>query len=247
MLKDFLENASLKAKLIALSIPTFFLLVIIISIIAIANSSSRPKISTPITITNFSDELKGINQEYKEYIEYQIWLTVKDKNINESQNIEAKIRPNSVSTSDNTNYSLLIDIDSLHYSFHISFSYNTNSSIQPSHENYNIECPSKDEIIYTDKKCPIGTPIDQIQPYLPIVISIPATSIYGELRTYSDFQTFAGEKYLAFTANTCNDKNTVESVKDAINTWFKNHALDYNDYHIEILNKCYNAIPETGN
>lgn len=239
-LKNFWKNSSTKAKAFVLSIFGSLLIILIISIISLLNQPKPYVAPQHVNISNWSENLT-IPDSLKTEVEQQIWSEIKDEEgITPSTIYDATIRQDSVSKSDDSTL-VLIDIEPLHYSFRTTITYNESKINQPYYNPGSfIECPYPKEVIFTDKKCPIGTPLSQLQRHLPHYqyLSDESTTFSVTTRTYDSFQKFSGEQYLAVSANSCGDQQKMTETNKLVKEWLKSLYLDPNDFHIEILDTC---------
>ena len=243
-IKSFLRNASNKMKLLVFGIILLILTIIIVAVVHFATSRKQPE-PTNVEIDNFSSSLSSADlpDYYQAQIQQYLWTKLKHlPNVDKDTVFTATIREGSIKKNDEDKYTLLVDIPDLRYTFQISFFYNpelfaNNPYAEPS---YYIGCPIADEIIYPETKCPIGTPIDNIKRFLPIAITTPSGhKIFTKIETYADYQEYANEQYLAVYVNSCGDKSVLPATEKAFRKQLKEYALDPNDYHIEIMDACY--------
>lgn len=250
MFKNFLSNSSPKAKVLVFGGSFLILLVFIISLIFIFKSSFTTE-EQHIHINNLEDISLNISDDYKKQIQSLIWNTIKDQDhIDSSSLIDSNIRENSI-TIENNHVTLLVDIESLHYTFRVSFYQkpnNENNTISYQEPSFYIECPYPEEVVYSDTKCPVGTPVDQINRYLPFSLTLNTekgtSSVSVNLKKYTFLEKYAKENYLEISINACGDKTILKSGESTVKKWLKEHYFDPNDFHIEIVNLCRDATPE---
>lgn len=233
-IKNFLQNASPKAKTVIFSGVFIFLAIIIVSIVNLIINSSQ-FVTAPVEITNFSESFDEITlpDYYQTQLQAYVWAEIMSTgNAPDTDFIPATIREGSIKKSDTDRYTALVDIEPLRYSFRVSFSYNPELIGQPYVEpGYYIECPYPDEIIYPDTPCPLSTPLEQVKRYLPIELSGNGFTEKAIVMTSS-----TGD-YIMLKINTCNDD--ILSEGDLIfRNWLKKQYIDPNDLSYGITKVC---------
>ena len=233
LIKNFLQNATPKAKALLLGGLLLFLAIIIISVINLVLTRRSEPIH--VDISNFSESFDNLDlpETYQLQAQRLIWPYLKDvDSVNQSDPIPATIREGSIKKNDYNQYSFIVDVEPLRYSFKITFFWNPEN--QPYLEpGYTIECPSSDEIIYPDTPCPVGTAVDQIENYLPATIDFNDTSIEAKL-----INSMKGY-YILAKVDTC-DEDVQAAGNIFFRNWIKQLNFDPNDFTIVIARTCYN-------
>lgn len=232
-------NPSKKAKIVLLSLAVIFALVIIISVIALIIPKNP---STHIHIDNFS-EITSAPDEYRKLIEDTIWNTIQNHSeITQKDLSNATIRKGSSSEDTDGNLvttSFLVDLESLHYTFRVTFFWNNSQKKVPSDPTISVTCPSADEIIYDDFVCPIDASL-AIRNHLPHEETLKdGTQINLTLKRYDTYQNHAGESYLAISLPTCNSYNQLLEAKNLTEKWLGSLHLDASNLRLEI--SCTNC------
>lgn len=237
----FFQNASTKAKILISGGVLLFISIIIISIISIVSANqTAPEY---LNITNFSENLSELDlpDYYKTQIQQYVWAYIKDlpgvSQVNQSNQIsqvDAVIRKDSLEKSgDDGNYSVLVDIEPLHYSFHVSFFWNPEISNQSYVEpGYYIECPYPDEIIYHDTPCPLETTLDQLARLLPATIESNSYTINARIAASSI------GRFLLADIQSCDPNVDLKKAEFTLRDWIKQNSLDPNNININTIKTC---------
>lgn len=235
-IKRFFQNATTQAKILVIGGVTVFVTIIIISIINLL-----PKYyynpADNIDVVNYSSSLEqyGLPSNLLDILRRQVWDYIKDnEKASQLSTIPITIREETVRKNENHEYTFVIDIEPLRYSFHVTYSWNPEYAGKPYYTPAPLlECPYPDEIIYPDTPCPIGTPIDQIERYLPTKLSYDGVSINAKIT-----DSMIG-RYIIVEVDTCDEK--IQDEGDIFfRNWVKQLYLDPNNYDIRPRRTCYN-------
>lgn len=236
----FFQNASTKAKVFIFGGSLLFVSIIVISIISII-SANQPA-PEYLNITNFSESLSELDlpDYYKSQIQQYVWANIKNlpdvSQVNQSDQItqvDAVIRKNSLKKNEDNNYSVLVDIEPLHYSFRVSFFYNPELAGQPYVEpGYYIECPYPDEIIYPDTPCPLESTLDQLARLLPATIKSDNYTIEASISASST------NRFVLANIKSCDSNLDLKKAEFVFRDWIKQNGLDPNDININTIKTC---------
>lgn len=213
----------------------FALFVIVIVGYFIYRKINYPVGDTLVTVSNY-DSNAGIPKDYKDAVNAQITsIVLANTNINELYFTDAVIREGTYeekTTNDVHSAKYIIDIDSLHYSFLVNVVWAGDQLTDD--PDISVSCPHYMDVIYTDKKCVIQTPIQQVQRYLPH---------YGRVDNVKYGVTLVSESsinpaYLQVEVPACGDASLFEKAVDDTKQWLKKIYLDPNDYSIQTKNVC---------
>lgn len=235
-IKDFLKNASLKAKLITFGTFAALLIILIISIINFIITHQPAPVH--VDIENFSNSLSeaDLPDYYKTQIQQLVWSKIKDlPDIDQNNIIPATIREGSIKEQENGKYSLIVDIEPLHYSFRISFSWNPELSNQSYIEpGFYIECPYPDEIIYPETPCPVDTTISRAKRILPTDLTVDGVNVHAEIDNYN-----TKKPSIILDINSCEYNDTAKKGELVFRNWLKENLIDPNDINILTHIICY--------
>ncbi|MDO4986939.1 MAG: hypothetical protein Q4E46_01295 [Candidatus Saccharibacteria bacterium] len=233
--RNFFRNASLGAKIFAVLAPLAFVAIIIISIVAIT-SHHDPAEENPIIITNFS-ETTTAPDSYLTYVSKNIYDLIEATEQTNNSNLgDAIIRAGSyresVSKTGGKTASFIVDVESYHYSFEVTMTWD-DSSAQSADPNIDIVCPHYMDVIYKDKKCIAANPYSQISRYLP------HTEYLSDGRKYTvELRGYSSRTYLAVIVPECQNQSMKDEATANFKKWLKSIYLDPNDYDIEAMGKC---------
>lgn len=240
--KDFIRYASLRAKIIAVSIIASVCLILVISI-GVLISRIKPAVPdyNPVEITNYEEATNAPSIQRTMISQHLYDLILEAEGTSNLDLTSAKIREGSYRETKEDNVTrarYIIDIEPLHYSFEINTSW-TGGRADSEDPDVSISCPHYIDVIYKDKKCIAETPEQQISRYLPYNEYMSnGEKFHVESRVYDNFQEHAGEQYLAVIVPRCRDEAAKAEALTIFKKWLKSIYLDPNDYHIEAMGKC---------
>lgn len=232
---SFFQSLSKQAKIFLFSTLGLFLIILIISITSIL--SQKDSGSDYIRIDNFSENTSAPNG-YRRYIEDTIWQTIAQQDgVTREDLASATIRQGSTTgqvDNDITTTSFLVDIESLHYTFRITFNWNQKTNKIPTDPYISVTCPKPEEVIYTETRCPIDATL-QLRDYLPHELTLSdGTQINLTLERYAEYQNHGNEQYLFVSLPTCNNYNQLLESKEITERWLNSLYADMSNLRIEV-------------
>ncbi len=231
-LKSIIKNSPMVVKV---SVFLFFVLAIVIIIAAIVFSVS-PSVKSNIDVVGFSN-IVDAPKAYQDDLEQKISNMIKENDyFDDDFKYEAKIREGTYKKSEKdktVTEKFIVDIDQLHYSFDVSIVWPEGKSVKEDY-NISISCPYYTDVIYTDTKCVVETPYQQIKKYLPRFGRVDGVKYGVSLGQYNN------EYYLKVEISACGNNTLLEDAKKDANKWIKSIYLDPNDYTIETVDICKN-------
>jgi hypothetical protein len=239
-IQNLIQNSSRQAKIIFFTLLFGFILIACISIFFLTRTNEET--SSHIYIEDFSSYTSA-SDGYRRYSEELIWQVLqKLDNIPTEEISNAKIREDSFSeqTSDDIVVtSFLVDLESLHYTFRITFNWDQKAKQASKDPAISINCPTPEEIIYPDTKCPLEITL-QLRNYLPHEEYLSdGTQINLTLQRYATYQNHANETYLDVSLPTCNNYEQLLEAKNITQKWLNSLALDSSNLRIEV--SCSNC------
>lgn len=231
---DTIKYIPKKMKIIIASVLGMFLLVVIVAVIA-SNKTVVDKVA-PINIADFEDAT-SMPKGYRSEVERSISDIIK-KNSETSGLVfsDAIIRDGTYkeeAEGDAVKARLIVDIDSLHYSFEVEATWPKNvGDGEPVDPDVVIKCPHYLDVIYTDTKCIAQSPQQQLRRYLPHYGRV------GDVKYAVDFKRYVDKTYLRIEIPACSNVVLLEEAKESVKKWLKTIYLDPNDYEITTINTC---------
>lgn len=233
-LKNFIKYGSTRARVTALALCLFCATVLIVFIVKLL--IPEKKSDSHINVTNLSKDI-SLPRAYLENIQKTIWYRLSSElDLSGAHYEDAVIREGSYSEStsgDIVSAKMIIDLEALHYSFAVTYSYNKKSRVYDD-PNITITCPHYTEVIYKDKKCIATTPDIQLERYLPHYDYLPGT----DTKYAASFKKNGGSSYLAVEVASCGNQAIKDSAVSSVKSWLKSIYLDPNDYKIDTLDVC---------
>jgi hypothetical protein len=231
-LKNFFKNLSQTAK-ITIFVGIFLVLaILVISIISLFRHQPTKTPPQYVNVSNFSESTNEIPDYYENMINDTVWSAISDKvTLREGEMLDAAIRDNSITNNGDGSFRAIVDIESLHYTFVVTMYFDEEPKPQASN-NISIDCPTKDEVIYKDTKCPLGTPLEQLEQYLPLDLSTPDHLINVRLEANA-----TGRAPVVYV-NACGDQNLVAEGEKLFKKWLKDNYFDPNDFNISSSGIC---------
>ena len=246
-LQNFWQNTTTIQKIILFTIPIFFLVIIILSLVFLINppinyDQELLDSAKHITIDNFDEIAPNMPEFYKLATRGAIWINLRDFNSTpEDTYASAQIRTDSYKVENNTGdgintSSFIVDIPSLEQSFSISFSWLTNTKI-PTEWLINIYCPHYTDVIYPNTICKISnTQLDNLPEYLPTNLD---DNVHLSLQKYNQYGAHPNQSYLSVDITTCDFTETYyNSIKEFVNSWLRERFIDPNGFLIEYNPYC---------
>lgn len=246
MLKDSLKNISTKNKVI-ITVASVIVLLFIITLPFLFQNKKLESVNMSGSPTNNSPTPEDYLNKSKD----TIWETIKTIDGTSRTDVDnAVVRANSFSESkknNTTTTSFLVDLDSIHYSFKISFTWKTTPDKDFSNTTISLKCPDKSEIIYTDTACPASVSKNQVEDYLPHEEQLDSdTKVSLSAKRYDSYQKYPNERYILAQVNSCTSKDTISRALSKVNDWIKSLYINPDDLHIEVsCNYC--ALANDGN
>jgi len=231
-LKNFFKNLSQTAKII-LIVGVFLLsTILVISIASLLKRTTTEQPPKYVNVSNFSESTNEIPDYYENMISDTIWSAVQDKvTMKEDDLLDVTIRDNTITNNGDGSFRAIVDIESLHYTFVVNLYFYEEPKPQASN-NISISCPTKDEVIYKDTKCPLGTPLEQLEQYLPLDLSTPDHLINVRLEANA-----TGRAPVVYV-NACGDQNLIAEGEKLFKKWLKENYFDPNDFNISSSGIC---------
>lgn len=234
-IQDLIQNSSRQAKIVFFTL--LFGLVLVIGLSVFFLTRSNEEASDHIYIEDFSNYTTAPDG-YRRYSEELIWQVLqKLDNIPTEEISHAKIRENSFSeqsSGDIVITSFLVDLESLRYTFRITFNWNQKNQQASKDPVISINCPTPEEIIYPDTKCPLEITL-QLRNYLPHEEHLSdGTQINLTLQRYAAYQNHANETYLNVSLPTCHSYEQLLEAKNVTQKWLNTLSLDSSNLRIEV-------------
>lgn len=236
-------NTNKNKKILFISIVVFICLSIILIIAAVINNNSNK-----VFLDNFDNYIHNISTDDKNSIFQAIYKKVQEyntsNNLPTANNYHGIIRENSVNIVDSvyekfTNHkaTVIIDIDSLKYSYYLTFQWIDTQSIQPKDEDSDraqptLYCLPENEAIYNDFKC--SSPDDPETTYNPFSLAdlYISQDCWGEPLSNTD-----GVRILFYPSDEDFENNTVKEKQNIctaeLKTSLKNQGVNIDDLVFE--------------
>lgn len=214
-------------------------LIVIIVITGILINRGEVRDVTLAEITNYS-ETANIPVGYRDEIDKRIGVIINEHLENVGLVFsEAVIREGTYQEKEgefSTNAKFIVDVPELKYSFQVDviWSNKTDKNEEKTQDpDITIKCPHYLDVIYTDTKCIVQTPEQQLERYLPYYEDLDSGQRFGV-----SMKKFGGEPYVAVEVKSCGDTSVAERAVNATKKWMKSIYLDPNDYTIKPLDIC---------
>ncbi|MBQ2660973.1 hypothetical protein IJF93_02780 [Candidatus Saccharibacteria bacterium] len=238
-IKNFFRYSSVGARVGVVTFLLFDLIVIVVAVVILTRPA--PGEDSHVEITNF-DEVAAVPEDYQTNVQNLIWKAIESNDVfKDVVFTDAVVRAdsyNEVTNGEVVTAKFIVDIESMHYSFAVTASWQKGNTNVDDKSIY-VECPHYLDVIYTDTKCIAMTPEEQVGRYLPHYDYVGDGRLLSvTMRQYDTFQERAGEPYLAIEVNACGNESLLEAGKTATVKWLKSIYLDPNDYYMETLDVC---------
>ena len=232
VVKNFWQNIDAKAKVLLTIVAVVVLVIAVWSVIMLIPEAQMDR---RVTVTNYSDENVSVPRGYQQYISERIGdILRKSTMLDETETADGKIREGTYSEStdgDIVTAAFIVDVESVKQSFDVKVIWLKGKDIGDD-PNVTITCPYYTDVIYTDTKCQVTTPENQLKRYLPHYDYIDDTKYAVNYQRYTD------QMYLRIEIAACGDANLQKSAIDETKNWLKSRYLDPNDYKIETVDTC---------
>ncbi len=226
------QNADVKAKVVIV-VP--IVIVLVIAIWSVIRLIPEAQMDKRVTVTNYSDENVSVPRGYQQYISERIGdILRKNTMLSETEIADGAIREGTYNESTDNNImtaSFIVDVESVKQSFDVKVIWPKGKDIGDD-PNVTITCPYYTDVIYTDTKCQVTTPENQLKRYLPHYDYI------DDIKYAVNYQRYTDQMYLRIEISACGDANLQKSAINETKNWLKSRYLDPNDYKIETVDTC---------
>ncbi len=230
-IRNFYNNADKKLRYIVIG---FIVAVIAVILIAIINLLPKPQSDQRVTITN-TDENVHIPESYQNYVQENIGKILRQNGLlDDAGTAEALIREDTYEETeavDTITAEFIVDIEAVRQSFEVKVIWSRGKDITMD-PNVTITCPHYTDVIYTDTKCLVSSPDEQLKRYLPHY------DYANDVKYAVNVMKYVDESYLRIEIPACGDEALRNASIDGTKKWLKSLFLDPNDYRIETVDTC---------
>lgn len=227
------KELSTSGKIIVITVPlAFFLLVILAILLYITNL--KPPISSFVAVTDYDSLPINIPESNRKDLSEQLYYVMSEHfDIPEEPEIAtAVIRPDTFTNNseyDTTSVSFIVDVDAYKQSYRTYLTWSNNGDWLP--QTTSIECAENSLSKYPDTLCyGMYYNSNDIDLYLPYTGTIENGLEYTVKKRYYTDDT----PYLEIAIDSCGDQNILNQALNSVKAWLTNNHLNPDDYAFEV-------------